>query len=121
MLACLHSLLASYKTEIKSLAPVKPGNAKDYRKFYNFVLKRDTFSTNWNSLETQELVLVSELPGGLMDRWNRKVQGIGGVMAGNHVCQISRFVNEETILATAPIFSKEAVQEHVTHPEKKLN
>ena len=31
------------------------------------------------------------------------------------------FVNEETILVNDPIFSREAVQEHVTHPEKKLN
>ena len=34
-----HSLLASYWKEIKSLAPVKPGDALGFRKFHNFVLK----------------------------------------------------------------------------------
>ena len=30
-------------------------------------------------------------------------------------------VNEETILVNDPIFSREAVQEYVTHPSEKLN
>ena len=34
---------------------------------------------------------------------------------------ISRFVNEETILVNDPIFSREAIQEYVMHPQKKLN
>ena len=32
-----HLLLASYRKEIKSLAPVKPGDAVGFRKFHNFV------------------------------------------------------------------------------------
>ena len=61
-------LLASYREEIKPLAPVKPGDAMGFRKFYNFILKCKTSSkiTNWNSLETPETlcVLMSKLPGG---------------------------------------------------------
>ena len=34
---------------------------------------------------------------------------------------ISRFVNEETILVNDPVFSREAIQEYVMHPQKKLN
>lgn len=30
----------------------------------------------------------------------------------------SRLVNEEIILVNEPMFSKEALQEYVTHPEK---
>ena len=86
-----HSLLASNRKEIELLALVKPGNAMGFRKFHNFV-KCETFSTstNCNSLETPESLcaLVSKLPGGLRDRPNIKVQVKGGVMAGNHVCQI---------------------------------
>ena len=75
-----HLLLASNRKEIKSLAPVKPGDAMGFRKLHHFLLKCETFSkiTNWNSLETPETlrILVSKLPGGLRDRWNRTVQGI---------------------------------------------
>ena len=35
--------------------------------------------------------------------------------------RFSWFLNEETILVNDPIFLREAVQEYVTHPEKKLN
>ena len=80
--------------------------------------------TNWNSLETPETlcVLVSKLPGGLKDRWNRTVQGTTRSYGrGPCLSDFSRFVKEETILVNDPIFSREAVQEYVTHPEKKLN
>ena len=52
-----HSLLASYRKEIKSLAPIVPSEVMDFRKFHNFVLKCETLSkiTSWNSLETSEL------------------------------------------------------------------
>ena len=40
-------------------------------------------------------------------------------MTGNYICQI--FLNEEAILINDSIFSREALQEYVTHPEKKLN
>ena len=107
-------LLASYRKEIKSLAPVKPGNGMGFRKFHNFVLKCETSKiTNWNSLEMPEIlcVLVSKLPGGLRDRWNRTVQGIRRSY-GREPClsDFSGFVKEETILVNDPIFSREAVQ-----------
>ena len=70
-----HLLLASNTKEIKSQGPVKPGDPMGFRKLHNFLLKCETFSkiTNWNSLETPETlcILVSKLPGGLRDRWNR--------------------------------------------------
>ena len=95
-----HSLLASYRKEIKSLAPVKPGDAMSFKKLHNFVLKCETFSksTNWNSLETPETlhVLVSKLLGGLRNGWNRTVQGIRRSY-GREPClsDFSGFVNKE--------------------------
>ena len=65
---------------------------------------------------------MSKLPGGFRDRWNRKVQGIG-MSYGREPClsDFSGFLNEETILVNDPIFSREAVQDYATHPEKNLN
>ena len=66
-----HYLLASYRKEIKALPSVKPGDGSGSRKFYSFVLKRDTFSksTAWNALKTPETlcILVSKLPGSLRE------------------------------------------------------
>ena len=39
-----HSLLASYRKEIKLLAPIETVDAISPRKFYNFVLKFKTFT-----------------------------------------------------------------------------
>ena len=64
---------------------------------------------------------MSKLPSGLRDRWNSKVQGIR-MSYDREPClsDFSGFLNEETILVNNPTFSREAVQEYVTHPEKKL-
>ena len=121
-----HSLLASYRKEIKLLAPVKPGDAMGFRKFHNFVLKCETFSKsrNWDLLETPETlyIIVSKLPSGLRDRWNRKVQDIRmSYDREPFLSDFFGFLNEETILINDPIFSREAVQEYVKHSEKKLD
>ena len=42
-------------------------------------------------------------------------------MAGNMFARFFGFVNKETILVNDSIFSREAVQEYVTHPDKLLN
>ena len=121
-----HYLLASYRKEIKALPSVKPGDASGFRMFYNFVLKCETFakSTNWNALETPETlcILVSKLPGGLRDRWNRKVQVVRRNF-GREPClsDFSSFVHEETTLVNDPIFSKDAVQEYVQIPERNYD
>ena len=67
-------------------------------------------------------VLVSNLPDGLSDRWNRKVQEIRRSY-GREPCLLDflGYVNEETILVNDTIFLREAVQEYVMHPDKKLN
>ena len=121
-----HSLLAAYRKEITLLAPVKPGDAMGFRKFHNFALKCETFSKsiNWNSLEMPVTicVLISKLSGDLRDRWNRKVQSIRRSYGREtYLSDFYGFMNEETILVNSPIFSREAVQEYVTDPEKKFN
>ena len=65
-------MLSSYRKEIKELSPLKFGDAKGFRKFYNFLLKCESVSESqeWNRLDTLEMLcmLISKLPGGLMDR-----------------------------------------------------
>ena len=75
-----HKILSSYRNEVKDWAQVKFGDAKAFPKFFNFLLKCESISNNqhWNALDTPEILcmLISKLPGVLMDRRNRKVQNI---------------------------------------------
>ena len=70
-----HKILRSYWKEIKELSLLKFGDAKGFCKFYNFLLKCQSVSESqdWNARGTPEMlcILMSKLPGGLMDRWNR--------------------------------------------------
>ena len=56
------------------------GDVKGFCKLYNFLLKCESISESqdWNVLDTPEMlcILISKLPGGLIDRWNRTVQAI---------------------------------------------
>ena len=76
--------------------------------------------THWKHQKPR--VLVSKLPSGLGDRWSRTVQGIRRSY-GREPClsDFSGFVKKETILVNDPMFSREAVQEYVMHPEENLN
>ena len=51
-----HSILASYRKEIKLITPVNLNGTMGFRKFHSFALKCETFSKSiyWNSLETTE-------------------------------------------------------------------
>ena len=75
-----HKILSSYRKEIKEWSPLKFGDAKGFRKFHNFLLKCESVSESqdWNALDTPEMLcmLISKVPGQLMDRWNRTVQAI---------------------------------------------
>ena len=106
-----HYFLAAYRKEIKALPSVKPGDASDFRKFYSFVLKCETFSKSiaWNALETPKTlcILVSKLPDSLRDRWNRKVQMVRRSF-GREPClsDFASFVHEETTLVIDSFFFK---------------
>ena len=64
-------------------------------------------------------MLISKLPGGLMDRWNRKVQNIRRSQLREPTLQdLIKFVEEETILMNDPLFSREAISEYVQKTDK---
>ena len=62
-------------------------------------------------------MLLSKLPGSVRDKWSRKILTIQ--RRGNRVPEMAdfiQFVNNETLIGTDPVFSKEAVEQNV---EKK--
>ena len=75
-----HKILSSYRKEIKEWSLLNLGDVKGFRKLYKVLLKCESISESqdWNALSTPEMlcILISKLPGGLMDRWNRTVQAI---------------------------------------------
>ena len=55
-------------------------------------------------------MLIAKLPGGLMDRWTRKVQAIRKRHLREPDLQdLIKFVEEETVLMNNPLFSREAL------------
>ena len=73
-------------------------------------------------MDTPEMyMLLAKLPGGLMDRWNKKVQ----VIRKRHLCEpdlqdLIKFVEEETVLMNDPLFSRETLHQYTKHPENLL-
>ena len=75
-------------------------------------------------MDTPEVLcmLIAKLPGGLMDRWNRKVQAIRKWHLREPDLQdLIKFVEEETVLMNDPLFSREALHEYIKHPEKSTH
>ena len=81
--------------------------------------ERISDSQQWNAIDTPEMyMLIAKLPGGLMDRWNKKVQ----VIRKKHLCEpdlqdLMKFVEEETVLMNDPLFSREALHQYTKHPK----
>ena len=78
-------------------------------KVYSFLLKCESISDSqqWNARDTPEMLcmLIAKLPGGLMNRWNRKVQAIRKKHLGEPDLQdLIKFIEEETILVNNVIF-----------------
>ena len=72
--------ISSYQKQIKEWSSLKFGDARGFHKIYNFLLKCESVSESqdWNALDTPDVLcmLISKLPGGLMDRQKRTVQTI---------------------------------------------
>ena len=110
-------ILESYREEIKQWPQIRFGDARAFQKFHTFVLKCRSMSFNqrWNVLGSPDILcmLISKQPGGIMERWNRKVL--------NMRCQVREptldmedFTEEETILMNDPLFSHEVLADYHT-------
>ena len=102
---------------------MKFGDAKGFCKFYN-LLKCESVSESqdWNALDIPEMLcmLISKLPGGLMDRWNRTLQAIRRKQIREPDLQdLMKFIEEETILMNDSLFFGEALHEYTKGPEKQ--
>ena len=75
-----HKIPASYQKEVKNWQPIKLGEAIEFRRFHNFLLRCKSVATNQtpNALNTPDILcmLTSELPSGIMERYNREVPKI---------------------------------------------
>ena len=88
------------------------GDAAGFRKFSNFLVRCQnvTGRDNWNFLINPDLIclLLSKLPGVLLDKWNRRVFN----MTRNSTMEPSLsdlilFIDEETTLLNDPLFSRD--------------
>ena len=112
-----------FRKKYKEWSPLKFGDAKGFCKFYNFLLKCESISESqdWNALDTPEMLcmLISKLPGGLMDRWNRTEQAIRRKQIREPEIQnLIKFV-EETTLMNDLLFSRDTLHEYTKGPEKQ--
>ena len=119
-----HKILSSYRKELKDWPQVKFRDAEAFRKFFNFLLKCGSVSDNqhWNALDTPEILcmLISKLPGALIDRWNRKVQNIRKrELREPDLTDFVRFVEEKTLLMNDLLFLREVICEYAGQKESK--
>ena len=75
----------------------------------------------WNSLNSPDILctLTSKLPGNARDKWNRKVLSIRRHRAEDpELADFIDFINDETLLASDPLFSREALKVYVEKEER---
>ena len=116
-------VLASYRKEVRNWPKFADG--KEFRVFYNFLVKCDGVTREHclNAINTPDILcmLVSKLPNGLIDRWNRTAFNI----RKNRECEPSlsdliEFVDQEITLVNDPMFSREAIEIFSGKSEKSL-
>ena len=71
-----HRIYASDRKEIKNWPLTKDRDAKSYQEFFTFLNKCNRLGAakKWNAMKKPGTLcmLVSQLPNGAADRWNRK-------------------------------------------------
>ena len=119
----LHRILAACRKEIRGWPSLKPGDSSSYWKFYNFLIKCKSIMSRqqWNSLKSLDILctLTSKLPGNARDKWNRKVLSIWRCRVKDpELADFIEFINNGTLLARDPYFSREALKVYVEKEEK---
>ena len=114
-------MIAAYRKEIKHWPQFKQGDAEGYRRLLKFLLKCKTITQmqTWNVLDTPEVMCMplSKLPGGMRDKWPRKVLGIRRKLKRDpELAYLIDFVSDENLIVNDPVFSKEGVKQYI---EKK--
>ena len=99
------------------------GDTAGFRKFSNFLIRCQnvTERDNWNLLDNPDIIclLLSKLPGVLLDRWNRRVFNMRrNSTMEPRLSDLILFIDEETTLLNDPLFSRDAVSKYQEKKEK---
>ena len=114
-----HRVVVAYYKEIKHWPQIKQGDAEAYREFHNFLLKCENITQlqTWNVLDTPEIVLLSNVTG--KTRWSTTVLLIRRKKGKEpELVDFIDFVNNENLIASDPLFSKEAVEQYIDKKKK---
>ena len=122
-----HRIIAAYRREIKQWPQIKSGDAVAYQKLQNFLIKCENIGhlQSWNVFNTPDIIcmLLSKLPGSARDKWSRKVLTIRQNQRREpELLDFIKFVDNETLIVSDPLFSKAAVDEYLEkRPNHKRN
>ena len=122
-----HRIIAKYRREIKQWPQIKSGDAVACQKRQNFLIKYENIGhlQSWNVFNTPDVIcmLLSELPGSARDKWSRKVLTIRQNQKREpELPDFIKFVDNETLIVSDPLFSKAAVDEYLEkRPNHKRN
>ena len=110
---------------MKNWQPIKFGDEIVFRRFHNFLLRCKSVAANqrWNELDTPDILcmLTSKLPSGIMERWNREVLKIRRQQHQEpNLEDFTKYVEDEAILMSDPLFSQQALSEYLSKPERSL-
>ena len=114
-----HTLLSSYRREVRQIVPLKAGNATAFRKLFNFLIKCQTTEVDGHYnpfLDTPKIIctVLSKLPLHLQDRWNRNpLQLRRQCSKGPQLIDLTNCVEDEITLANDPLYSRNAVNQYV--------
>ena len=109
-------ILATYRKEVKDWPYIKFGDSRGFRKFHRFMLKCRSVAANqrWNTLNSPDILcmMASKLPGVLTEGWNRDVSKIRRHHRREPDLEdFIMYIEEETMLMSDPLFSREALSE----------
>eukprot|EP00794_Sanderia_malayensis_P002442 gene2442-2808_t len=120
-----YTVISAYRKEIKMWPTIKAGDAVGFRRFHIFLVKCQSISANltWNMLENQDMIciLLTKLPVYVIDRWNRQVLNIRRRQNRElRFADFVEFIDEESVLVSDPLFSRQAVEGLSDEKGKKI-
>ena len=116
-------VLATYKKEIRRWPTIKAGDASSFRSFHNFLLKSQsvTSTQTWNALDSPDTpcLMIAKFPRHIRDGWNQQALAIRKRRSREpSLANLIAFVKEETLLVDDPLFSNNAVEQHLYRTDK---
>ena len=120
-----HRLVAVYRTEIKQMSPIKPGDISAFKKLFNFLIKCQSLSrsSDNNPLNTPEIIcmIFSYFPVHLQGRWNRNTLKMRTMRSrGLQLFDLATFVEDEMTLLSDPLYSRDTVSQYIEKNQKVI-